>query len=128
ANSIDRSGQVQQVFIHCATTTDKYLSVRHKEKIVNIQELIDRANNLEHQLYIKYSLVTHPQVSDIQNWVKRTEAYMSDGDSLEAASCKAALEAFEVDPRIIRKSQTDTIEALLAMAKAKVDEETKNNG
>ena len=45
---------------------------------------------------------------------------MSDGESLEAASCKAALEAFEVDPRIIRKSQTDTIEALLAMAKAKV--------
>ncbi|EMK3321293.1 hypothetical protein V8049_004258 [Vibrio vulnificus] len=94
---------------------------------MNIKELLEQANSLEHQLFIKYSLVKHPTELEIINWFELTNQYVSDGAEPDQAAKKAALKCFDVDPHIIRKSQTDTIEALLLLAKKKVEGNTKDD-
>ena len=94
---------------------------------MNIKELLEQANSLEHQLFIKYSLVKHPTESEIIDWFELTNQYVSDGAEPDQAAKKAALKCFDVDPQMIKKSQTDTIEALLLLAKKKVEGNTKDD-
>ncbi|MCG9559868.1 hypothetical protein [Vibrio kanaloae] len=92
---------------------------------MNIQDIMKQASSVEHQLFIKYSLVKHPSKEEITSWLERTEYYLKQGLSKDEAGRKAASEAFEVDLNIIRKSQADTIEALLEKAKKKVDDDNE---
>lgn len=94
---------------------------------MEIRDLLEQEISLEHQLYIKYSLVKHPTESEIVKWLYLTNQYISDGIDPDKAAREAALDCFEVDPHIIRKSQTDTIEALLLLAKKKIEDKTSND-
>lgn len=90
---------------------------------MDIHELIKQANRIETQLFIKYRLVKHPTNDQVIAWYQATTAYIDNGFNIEEAAQKAANDIFEIDARIVRKSQTDTIEALLALAKKRVVEE-----
>ena len=90
---------------------------------MHINELINQASSLEHQLFIKYRLEIHPTKDEIYNWYCKTNSYIESGLDMENAARRAALDCFRVNHNIVRKSQVDTIEALLAMARKKVDED-----
>lgn len=92
------------------------------EVILDFDEL---ANNLELKLFIKYQIVDMPTSELSRKWANTTIKYMDSGYDAEVAGSRAALETFEIDPRIIRKSAADTIEALLALAKKKAEENGK---
>ncbi|PSV97856.1 hypothetical protein [Photobacterium iliopiscarium] len=95
---------------------------------MDINKIIEHAQSLEHQLYIKYKLVEQPNKEDIVKWYRLTNLYIAKGLPPEDASRKAAWETFEIDINILRKSQTDTIEALLLKAQKSVEENEKNGG
>ncbi|HHQ4580169.1 TPA: hypothetical protein ACSP17_002394 [Aeromonas hydrophila] len=82
-----------------------------------------QARSLEHQLFIKYRLEVHPAKDEITKWHDKTNDYIVAGLDMENAGKRAALDCFKVNENIVRKSQTDTIEALLAMVKKMVDED-----
>lgn len=90
---------------------------------MNINELINQSRTLEHQLFIKYRLEVHPTKDEIQDWYCKTNSYIKSGLDMENAARRAALNCFRVNPSIVRKSQVDTIEALLAMARKRADED-----
>lgn len=92
---------------------------------MDIYEALEKAKSIEHQLFIKYSLVKHPTESEVFSWSILAEQYISEGLNKDDAGRKAANETFEVDLRICRKSQADTIEALLEKVKKKVDSENE---
>ncbi|HFG2162366.1 MULTISPECIES: hypothetical protein [Vibrio] len=94
---------------------------------MNIDDLLEKVKSLEHRLFIKYSLVQHPTEAQIAKWYELTNQFISDGVEPEQAAKKAAFDSFEVDPSMIRKTQADTIEALLLMARKKVEEKTKDD-
>lgn len=90
---------------------------------MDINELMKQARSLEHQLFIKYRLDVHPTEDEIRKWHCKTNDYVLSGLDVENAGKLAALDCFKVNENIVRKSQVDTIEALLAMARKKVDED-----
>lgn len=90
---------------------------------MDINELMKQARSLEHQLFIKYRLDVHPTKDEIRKWYCKTNDYIVSGLDIENAGKLAALDCFKVNENIVRKSQVDTIEALLAMARKKVDED-----
>ncbi|HHQ4622620.1 hypothetical protein [Aeromonas veronii] len=90
---------------------------------MDINELMKQARSLEHQLFIKYRLDEHPTKDEISKWYGKTNDYIVSGLDIENAGKLAALDCFKVNESIVRKSQVDTIEALLAMVKKMVDED-----
>ncbi|HIF9082532.1 TPA: hypothetical protein ACX6NP_003444 [Photobacterium damselae] len=94
---------------------------------MDINKILEQSMSLEHQIFIKYGLVSHPTEEDIAKWYYRTQANIADGMDPEQASRKAAFDVYDIDPRILRKSQADTIEALLLRAKQLVERESNND-
>jgi len=75
--------------------------------------------SLGHDLRIKYGLTDDPSAELIAAWTERVRDRAAETDDPEQAGRKAALEIFGELDRILYLSQADTIEALLARAKAK---------
>lgn len=92
---------------------------------MDIHEALEKAKSIEHQLFIKYSLVKYPTEDEVLSWSILTQNYINEGLNKDDAGRKAANETFDVDLRIRRKSQADTIEALLEKVKKKVDNENE---
>ena len=67
------------------------------------------------RLALKYKTISTPNTAQILHFKMLTNQYRREGHSLEQAGQKAAEKAFRIDEQIIRKSQGDTLEALLTL-------------
>lgn len=76
-------------------------------------------DGLGHDLRIKYGLSDDPDDRLVSAWAQRVVALSAEIDDPEQAGRRAALEVFGELDRTLYFSQADTIEALLARAKAK---------
>jgi hypothetical protein len=76
-------------------------------------------DQLKHELRIKYGLSEYPSDGQISDWLSRTEALVADGADAEEAGRAAAFEAFGELDAVLLFSEADTIQALLAKARAK---------
>lgn len=94
---------------------------------MDIHEVIKICSTLEHKIFIKYSLVEMPNQMEVNNWLNLTEKYINESMSEAEAGQLAADESFVIDKTILRRSQADTIEALLEMARKKVKEESNDD-
>ena len=74
---------------------------------------------LAHNLRIKYGLSEYPSDEQIADWLARMEALVSQGSDPEEAGREAAFEAFGELDAVLLFSEADTIQALLAKARAK---------
>ena len=70
-------------------------------------------------LRIKYRLREVPDERGAAAWAKRVASLVGEGVDPEEAGRLAADELFEVVPNLVLKAEADTIEALLAQARAK---------
>lgn len=77
------------------------------------------AEGFGHELRIKYGLMADPCDAAIAAWAARVQELETEGIDAEQAGRRAALEMFGELDRIAYFSQADTIEALLARARAK---------
>ena len=75
---------------------------------------------LAHKLRIKYGLWEYPSDAQIANWLSRMEALIAAGADPEEAGREAAFEAFGELDAVLMFSEADTIQALLAKARAKM--------
>lgn len=75
--------------------------------------------DLEHDLRIKYGLSVDPPRERIARWARRAAELAAEAGDAEQAGRAAALEVFGELDRTLYFSAADTIETLLARARAK---------
>jgi hypothetical protein len=75
--------------------------------------------DLAHDLRIKYGLTDEPSETLIQRWAERVSVLIAETGDAEQSGRQAALEVFGELDRILYFSAADTLEVLLARAKAK---------
>lgn len=76
-------------------------------------------NNIGHQLFIRFGLLSQPSPNAINQWIKITEQLIAQGYSEQQAADKAAFQVFPDFNSRVYLSQADTIEALLAALRKK---------
>jgi len=70
----------------------------------------------------KYKTTQRPTKQQILHFKMLVNQYIREGDNAEKAGQKAARKSFQIDETILRKSQGDTIEALLHL----IESESRN--
>lgn len=81
--------------------------------------------NIKHSLYIRYGLQDYPSDKQVLEWVHQVEVLIEEGIEVNEAGTQAAKIIFQDYESILRFSEADTVQTLLAAARKR---KSSNNG